>query len=165
MNILFPTVVRLFFSLVILISPFWGVVISALIDGFDVYLHDFPGIANFPNYQYWDKTLDTFYLTMAFITSLYWKNKTARNLSLFFYSIRVIGVFLFTFTLSRCWLFFFPNIFEYYFLSYLGYRGLFKKEPLKSKGFFGLFLILVILKLSQEFILHYEKFEFWKWFK
>jgi len=164
-EIYFATLVRLLFPLIIFANPFWGVVGSSLLDSLDVYLNDFPGIESFAHYQYWDKILDTYYLTLAFIVSLSWKDRLARNLSLFWYTLRTIGVLLFAATGERYWLFFFPNFFECYFLFYLGWRYLFKKNPLRSKYFLGIFLLIAGLKIAQEYVLHFARLEFWKWIK
>jgi hypothetical protein len=164
-NYLFATIIRLIFPLSIFIFPFWGVVFSMLLDAFDIFLPSFPGMESFPNYQYWDKALDTYYLTIAFLTTISWKDLLAKNIGLFLYSLRTIGVFLFVVTEQRYWLFFFPNFFEYYFLFYLGYKYFYKKDPLNSKAFLGIFLIIIVLKVVQEYILHYGKYEFWKWIK
>jgi uncharacterized membrane protein YjjP (DUF1212 family) len=165
MGVLLATVLRLLVPLSILRWNLGGTLASMLLDGFDTYLPDFPSLAEFGQYQRWDKSLDLYYLSLAFAVSLLWKNSWAKKSAIILYVLRALGTILFLVTASRSWLFFFPNFFEYFFLFQLGFLFLFKKNIFDQKRVtFPVLAILFILKLIQEYILHYAQIEFWRWF-
>lgn len=108
------------------------------------------------NYQTWDKVMDIYYLSIAFYVSLSWKEKLAKKLSIFFFSLRALGVVVLLFIHARELLLLFPNIFENFFLFYL----LFKKFTNNAKLFTGVPITIIIIasivipKLIAEYYLH-----------
>jgi hypothetical protein len=68
-------------------------------------------------YQSYDKALDVYYLSVAYLSTLRnWTNQTAFRMSQFLYYYRMIGVIAFELSQVRAILFIFPNTFEYFFL-------------------------------------------------
>ncbi len=78
---------------------------------------------NLDGYQNYDKALDIFYLTIAFL-AVYrnWTNTTAINVARFLWYYRLVGVWLFEVFQERWLLFVFPNTFEYFFIAYVAIR-------------------------------------------
>jgi hypothetical protein len=152
----FLTLLRLLVPLTILRWPVFGVLISMYLDMQDFnYLNtDTPD--RMSTYQTWDKIMDTYYLAIAFYTSLSWKEVLAKKLSIFFFSWRTLGVIVLLFVHSRGLLLLFPNIFENFFLFYV----LFKKFAKNSKLFTSVTVIILVLssivipKVVAEYYLH-----------
>ena len=68
-------------------------------------------------YQSYDKALDVYYLSIAYLSTLRnWTNQGAFRMSQFLYYYRMLGVIAFELTQVRAVLFIFPNTFEYFFL-------------------------------------------------
>ncbi len=165
MLILIVTLLRLLIPLLIFRYFSIGFIASFFLDAVDLDIIQFFGGRIFPSYQFWDKTLDTYYLSMAMLFSLSWKNELARQSSVILFFYRVIGVVLFVVTGYRALLFFFPNLFEFFFIFYLLYLHFFKTDPIYSlKNLMIILVILLIPKLVQEYILHFAQLHFWEWF-
>jgi|SRR3989344_609503 len=157
---------RLVLPLTIFRWPLLGGLIAMIADALDVVLITYLNMGDFKNYHQVDKYLDMYYLSMEVYVSLFWKNKLARGTSIFLFLYRTIGFILFEVTKLRLLLFIFPNLFENFYLFYLGYKKITKKDPISS--FRNLFLILVLLlipKLIQEYILHFALLQPWNWIK
>lgn len=156
MEILILTALRLLVPLLILRWPFFGIISSMYLDLQDYNYFDIQNDDDMKNYQTWDKILDTYYLTLAFYTSLSWKETLVKKLNIFFFSYRAIGVAFFLVFQSRLLLFAFPNFFEHFFIFYL----LFKKFTDNAKLFTNLTVgititsSIVIPKLFAEFYVH-----------
>ena len=70
-------------------------------------------------YQSYDKALDVYYLTIAYLATMRnWDNLTAFEVSRFLFYYRLMGVFLYEFTHWRPILLIFPKTFEYFFIFY-----------------------------------------------
>ena len=152
--------------------PLMGGVVAMLLDGADVILADFLAkslgetLVVQLDYHSLEKWLDMYYLLFEFIVSLKWINRLARNTSVALFVFRTIGFVLFEVTGIRKMLFFFPNLFENFFLYYLAAKRFFPK--LVPKTLLQLTAVLVILyipKFAQEWILHYKELQPWGWFK
>ena len=150
------TLARLLVPLTILRWPIAGMFLSMYLDLQDFNYFTIHSNQDMTNYQTWDKFMDIYYLTIAFITTLSWKEVLAKKLSIFFYSYRALGVLVLFFVHARSLLVAFPNLFENYFLFYL----LFKKFTNNSKVFSStqvtviILLSIVIPKLVAEYYLH-----------
>ena len=74
-------------------------------------------------YQGYDKALDIYYLTIAYIATLRnWTNRRAFEVSRFLLYYRLVGVVLFEFSQVARLLLLFPNTFEYFFDFYEAVR-------------------------------------------
>ena len=160
------TLIRLLIPLTILKHPFWGTILSLLTDAIDVILITILNMGDFTNYHSVDKFLDMYYLSFSAYTSLAWNDLLAKKTSIFLFVYRLIGFILFELTHMRSLLLLFPNLFEHFFLFYLGYMKLFKKSSFSTyKQLAGVLIFLLILKLPQELVLHYLELQPWNWFK
>jgi hypothetical protein len=157
MDLLALTLLRILVSLLIFKWPLIGIVASLWLDSTDWHLYPFKTQSDYATYQIWDKVLDTFYLSIAFYTSLFWKDLKARTLSIFLFCLRTFGVILFILTSNNLFLFLFPNIFENFFILYLLYKLITKNDQLFLPKELGiLFLIAIAVpKLFQEYLLHF----------
>jgi len=142
---------RLGLPLLILRFPLVGTLLCA---GLDVADYSFMGASE--NYQQLDKLLDTYYLSFAAITVLRWKDNLARKIALGAYTWRVLGVLLVLLADQRWMLMVFPNFFEPFFVFYLLYVHLAKKDTLFTSrwAIVSVTAVLLIPKLIQEYILH-----------
>ncbi|RMD67648.1 hypothetical protein D6817_00845 [Candidatus Pacearchaeota archaeon] len=151
---------RLIVPLSIFRWPFWGTIVSAIVDALDVVLVDFIGMGSFAHYHNLDKILDLYYLSFAFIVSLRWE-ALARNTSIVLYIYRLIGSLLFEITGARILLFIFPNMFEMFFW-FEAWRQRYKpKWKLTKKRLAITLLIMLIPKMIQEYILHFLELKPW----
>jgi len=150
--------IRLLVPLTILRWPLGGSIASLIVDALDTNIVKPFGV-EIPNYTLTDKYLDTYYLTIELLVSLYWVNSLARNTSIVLYVWRLLGLLAFQFTQGEYWLFIAPNLFENFFLFFVIMQVL-KKETterfwLSSKKRLLITLFLLWLpKIPQEVILH-----------
>ena len=158
------SVLRLVIPVSILRYPLGGIVASIALDAFDTPLVDIIGRqgglfgGGFIEYHHLDKWLDLYYLFFAFLVSLRWQNILARQTASFLFFIRFLGVSLFSFTNFRALLFFFPNIFEMFFIYYLISNKWFPR--FSPNSFSKLLIILPILaapKFGIEYLLHVKQ--------
>lgn len=146
---------RLLFPLVIFKSPFLGGILALALDFFDqdiirLFNPQIPEI-----YQSLDKILDLYYLSFEFLIVFRWKDTFARDLGKSLFLYRLVGILLFEITQIRKLLFFFPNLFEMFFLFYTGHKFFLKREPNLFKLWVILFLSgLFLYKIYQELSLH-----------
>ena len=107
-------------------------------------------------YQNYDKALDIYYLTIAYISTLRnWTNGFAFRLSRFLFYYRLVGVVLFEFTGVRAMLLFFPNVFEYFFIAYEVLRLRYDPVRLSPAALLALAGgIWVFIKIPQEYWIH-----------
>lgn len=156
MEILILTLARLLIPLTILRFPIAGVLTSMYLDLQDFNYLTIRTTQDMTNYQTWDKFMDIYYLTIAFLTTLHWKEVFAKKMSILFYFYRALGVLVLFFFHERFMLVFFPNIFENFFLFYL----LFKKFTNNAKLFTTLPITTIVIasivmpKLVAEYYLH-----------
>src|SRR3972149_8529600 len=86
---------RLLIPLSIFRWPLWGGLAALIIDAADTNIVKPFGV-DIPNYTLTDKYLDTYYLTIELLVSLFWVNKLARNTSIVLYAWRLLGLIAFT---------------------------------------------------------------------
>jgi len=133
-------------------------------DTLDVIIADAIGQGEFQNYAAADKLMDTYYLTFAVIISLRWSNTLAKRASVFLYPHRLIGVVLFELTGVCVLLLIFSNLFENFVVFYLVMQRFFPKFSIKTYSRLTVVLVLLLfLKLPQEYMLHYAEFQPWNW--
>jgi hypothetical protein len=112
------------------------------------------------HYQGYDKALDIYYLTIAYISTLRnWTNLFAFKISQFLFYYRLFGVTLFETTYDgsgpRYLLLFFPNTFEYFFIFYEIVR--LRWNPVKMPRYItigAMWAIWVFIKIPQETWIH-----------
>jgi hypothetical protein len=117
---------------------------------------------NLDGYQNYDKALDIFYLTIAFL-AVYrnWTNTTAINVARFLWYYRLVGVWLFEITDERWILFIFPNTFEYFFIAYVAVATQWDPRRLTHRAVIGLAaFIWIVIKLPQEWWIHIAQNDF-----
>jgi hypothetical protein len=107
-------------------------------------------------YQGYDKALDIYYLTIAYISTLRnWSNHFAFEVSRFLFYYRLVGVVLFEILHWRSLLLIFPNTFEYFFILYEAYRLRWDPRRMSKRLLIGAAaLIWIVIKLPQEVWLH-----------
>lgn len=150
--------IRLLIPYLILINPFVGGILSGYVDIVDWEFLRLIGQYEEVSYQTTDKFLDIYYMTLEAGMLLRWENLLAKNVAFSLFIYRFVGVFLFELFGTRELLLVFPNIFELFFLLHEGLRFFKKKEPSYSiKSLVSILFLLVIPKLIQEYLLHYQK--------
>ncbi|WP_374687540.1 hypothetical protein [Promineifilum sp.] len=99
--------------------PLPAIIACLLLDGVDQTL--FQSFTSLPldGYQGYDKALDVYYLSIAYLSTLRnWTNPFAFRVARFLFYYRLVGVALFEVLEWRVLLFIFPNTFEYFFIWY-----------------------------------------------
>ena len=148
--------VRLLVPLLIPRYPLPVILVALIVDAADQSI--FQQYTDLPlgNYQGYDKALDTYYLTFAYVASLRnWSNRFAVQVIHRLFYWRLVGVALFELTHLRMLLLIFPNAFEYYFIFYALYRLRLDPQKMTNQVAIGAaVLIWVVIKLPQEWWLH-----------
>jgi hypothetical protein len=113
-------------------------------------------------YQNYDKALDIYYLTIAFL-AVYrnWANTMAINVARFLWYYRLFGVWLFEVLQHRWLLFVFPNTFEYYFIAFVAIRTSWDPRRLTNRMVIAIAgFIWIVVKLPQEWWIHIAQNDF-----
>ena len=157
--------IRFFVPFVIPRYPLPGVLAALVADGIDQTI--FQQFTKLPldNYQGYDKALDIYYLTIAYISTYRtWTNLFAFKADQFFFYYRLIGVTLFELVQFRPLLMIFPNTFEYFFIFHEIVRLKWDPRRLgKMHIIVAGALIWIFIKLPQEFILHIAQVDTTDW--
>jgi len=147
--------------------PLPGIVASLVLDGIDQTI--FQQFTSLPleGYQGYDKALDIYYLTIAYISTLRnWVNRFAFQVSRFLFYWRLVGVALFELTHLRPLLLIFPNTFEYFFIFCAAYRLRWDPKRMTKKLLIGAAaFIWIVIKLPQEYWLHIAQADVTDWVK
>ena len=147
--------------------PFPGIIASLLLDAVDqTIFQQFPGL-QLEGYQGYDKALDIYYLTIAYISTLRnWGNIFAFRVSRFLFYWRLVGVALFELTHLRWLLLVFPNTFEYFFIFYEAYRLRWDPTRMSKKLAIGAAVFIwIVIKLPQEYWIHIGQIDTTDWIK
>ncbi len=147
---------RLFLPLLIPYFPVPALLACLILDSIDQSIfQQFPAIP-LDGYQSYDKALDVYYLSVAYLSTLRnWTNQGAFRMSQFLYYYRMIGVVAFELTQNRTILFIFPNTFEYFFLFVELVRWGWKTERMgKWTVILSAAAIWIFIKLPQEWWIH-----------
>jgi len=109
-----------------------------------------------PGYQNYDKAMDIFYLSIAYLAAMRnWDNLHAFAIARFLFYYRLIGAFLFEMTHERWLLLVFPNTFEYFFIAYELWRTRWRTRPVSQRAWIlTAAFIWIFIKLPQEYWLH-----------
>lgn len=149
-----------------------GAIASMILDAADVILVDIIATAigeegGFgDHYQVFDKWLDVYYLLFEVIVSLTWSNMLARNTSIGLFAFRVVGIIAFEATGIRKLIFFFPNLFENFYLYYVIVEKYFPRlVPRSIRQMIIVLVLLYIPKFGQEWLLHFQQATPWNWLK
>lgn len=162
MNILIVVLLRLIIPLTIFRFPLLGGLIAILLDYLDFQLIQILNHGDLTNYQFTDKLLDIYYLTLEVGVVLIWKNKLVRQIGLVLFLYRFIGFLLFSVFQNPLILVLFPNVFEVFYLSYLSSLKIFKKDLLTStKTLFIVLTIFMSFKIVHEYFLHINNTHPW----
>lgn len=113
-------------------------------------------------YQSYDKALDIYYLTVAYLSTMRnWTSEGAFRVSQFLFYYRLVGVALFEIYEERWLLFVFPNTFEYFFIAYEVVRLRWDPRRISTKGWVLIAgAIWVFIKLPQEWWIHIAQLDF-----
>lgn len=147
--------------------PLPGILASLILDAADqTIFQQFPGL-DLAGYQGYDKALDIYYLSIAYISTMRnWKNLFAFQVSRFLFYWRLVGVALFELTHLRPLLLIFPNTFEYFFIFYEAYRLRWDPGKMSKKLVIGAaVLIWILIKLPQEYWIHIRQIDTTDWIK
>lgn len=154
---------RILGPLLIFRWPLAGSLLSEFVfDMFDVVIwdvfHTLPKI----NYTAYDKILDLYFLTIMLLVSFKWTQPIPKKISLFFYLWRLAGVAIYEIVKERTVFLFCPNVFYAFFVIYLICVYLGKAVWFERVRATALIVLLVFLiKLPQEYVLHYVEFKPW----
>jgi hypothetical protein len=146
---------RFVLPLLIPLFPLPAIIGCLLLDGVDQTIFQTFGYDP-PFYQSYDKAMDVFYLSIAYLASLRnWTNQAAVRVSRFLFFFRQVGVVAFELSGMRLLLLLFPNTFEYFFIAYEAIRTRWNTARFQLK--FWVLLagaIWIFVKLPQEYWIH-----------
>ena len=146
---------RFLLPLAIPYYPLPAIVACLILDGVDQTIFQLFG-HDPPNYQSYDKAMDVFYLSIAYLSTLRnWESMPAYRIGWFLYFYRLVGALVFELTHARWVLLVFPNVFEYFFIAYETVRSRWQPVHLLVGWWLSAAaLIWVFIKLPQEYWLH-----------
>lgn len=158
---------RLFVPLVILRWWLMGGLIAMLLDAADVILVDLMQLGGFGGrYAETDKYLDSWYYVLELIVALGWASPWMRVPAVALFAFRVVGAVLFELTGDHIILFYFPNMFENWWLYCVVVQRWFPRlVPHDAKSVVIPMLILLVPKMGQEYLLHFTEAHPWDWMK
>jgi hypothetical protein len=142
--------------------PLPAILVALVLDAADQTIFQQFTNLNLDGYQNYDKALDIFYLTIAFL-AVYrnWTNTSAINVARFLWYYRLFGVWLFEVFQERWLLFVFPNTFEYFFIAYVAIGTQWDPRRLGQRAVIGLAaFIWIFIKLPQEWWIHIAQNDF-----
>jgi hypothetical protein len=147
---------RLLLPLFIPSFPLPAILVCLVLDGVDQTIFQNYTDLDLSGYQGYDKSLDIYYLTIAYLSTLRnWTNRNAFQVAWFLFYYRLAGVVLFEFLHWRALLFIFPNTFEYFFIVYEAIRLWWDPRRLSMRSSILLAAgIWIFIKLPQEYWIH-----------
>jgi len=142
--------------------PLPALITSLVIDAIDQTIFQRFTSLDLSGYQSYDKSLDIYYLTIAYTAVLRnWTNGFAVEIARFLWYYRLVGVVLFEITGTRAVLFVFPNTFEYYVIAIEAIRLGWDIRRLSHKALIGITaFIWIVIKLPQEWWIHIAGLDF-----
>ena len=149
-------VLRVLLPLTILRWPLAGGIVALLADALDIVLASLVDLGGLWQYHNLDKFLDTYYLGLEAIVAQRWTALPRWTATLLF-AYRLTGVALFEVTNIRLFLFFFPALFENFFLFYAALLRFFPEYDLTPRRLAFWLVILLVPKMVQEYVLHYKQ--------
>jgi hypothetical protein len=141
------------------------IIVALVVDGIDqTLLATFPDIDTGPEgpYQSYDKALDIYYLTVAYLATMRnWQHRGAFRVGRFLLFYRLVGVTLFELFEERWLLFVFPNTFEYFFIAYEVVRLRWNPNRVSTRGWIKTAAVIwIFIKLPQEWWIHIAELDF-----
>ena len=135
--------------------PLPAIIACLILDGIDQTIFQVMGYDP-PNYQSYDKAMDIFYLSVAYLAAMRnWDNLGAFSIARFLFYYRLVGAFLFEMTHERMILLIFPNTFEYFFIAYELVRLYWNTATIRMRTWvITAAAIWIFIKLPQEYWLH-----------
>jgi hypothetical protein len=171
-TIVFLIVVGLRFGIPLLIPrfPLPAIVAALVLDAADqTIFQQFTDIdtTETGSYQSYDKALDIYYLTIAYVSTMRnWGGGIAFSVARFLWYYRLVGVVLFESLGYRWLLLVFPNTFEYYFIAIEAYKLSRNHLKLSNKTIITIAAaIWIFIKLPQEYWIHVAKLDFTNFMK
>jgi hypothetical protein len=147
--------------------PLPAIIAALIIDAVDQTVFELLTELNLDFYQSYDKALDIYYLSLAYIATLRnWPNLFALNVSRFLWYFRLVGTTLFELTGFRALLMIFPNVFEYFFIYIELART--RWSALRLTRYHVLVaaaVIWIFIKLPQEYWIHIAQLDFTEFLK
>jgi hypothetical protein len=156
--LIFGVVVALRLGLPLLIPkfPLPAILACLVVDGVDQTIFQKFTSADLTGYQSYDKALDIYYLTIAYLATMRnWTNLSAFRVSRFLFFYRLVGVVIFEFSQVRAILMIFPNTFEYFFIFYEAVRARWNPRRMTTRFVIAATaFIWIFVKLPQEYWIH-----------
>jgi hypothetical protein len=153
---------RLFVPLLIPRFPLPAIITALVIDAVDQTVFQQFTNLDLEGYQTYDKALDIYYLTIAYVATMRnWGGGFAFKVGRFLWYYRLVGVVIFEQTQYRWLLLVFPNTFEYYFIAIEAIRLRYNPLAFSHKRIIAIAAsIWVFIKLPQEWWIHVAKLDF-----
>jgi hypothetical protein len=147
---------RLLIPLAIPRFPLPAIMAALILDAIDQTIFQQFTNLDLSGYQGYDKALDIYYLTVAYIATLRnWSSLFAFKMGRFLWYYRLLGVVLFEYIGNRAILFIFPNTFEYFFIYYEIVRLRWDPRRMSKKAIvIATAAIWIFIKLPQEYWIH-----------
>ena len=147
---------RVLVPLAVFRFPLPAMLAALVIDGLDQTIFQAATSLSLDGYQSYDKALDVYYLSMAYLAMhRNWVSRPAFDVGRFLYYYRLVGVVLFEQTQIRALLLVFPNTFEYAFDVYEAVRTRWDPRRLTLAACIGVAaFIWIVIKLPQEWWIH-----------
>jgi hypothetical protein len=162
--VIFAVVVglRLFVPLLIPRFPLPAILACLVIDAADQTIFQNNTDLDLTGYQGYDKALDIYYLTIAYLSTLRnWTDPFAFGVARFLWYYRLVGVLLFELLDVRALLIIFPNTFEYFFIAYVAVQAWWDPARLSRRQVIGMAaFIWIFIKLPQEWWIHIAQLDF-----
>lgn len=130
---------------------------ALVVDGVDQTIFQAVGAHDvLANYQDYDKALDVYYLTIAYVSTLRnWLDPFAVGIARGLFYYRLAGTLAFELSGARPLLIVFPNTFEYFFIFYEAVRLFWNPSRMSHRTVVGAAAaIWVFVKLPQEYWIH-----------
>jgi hypothetical protein len=142
--------------------PLPAILVALVLDAADQTIFSWVTSDPLPGYQSYDKALDIYYLSIAYIATMrIWRDPVAFQLSRFLFLYRLVGVLLFELAHARWLLLVFPNTFEYFFDAYEAVRTRWNPLRLSATALVvTAAFIWIVIKLPQEWWIHVAQLDF-----
>lgn len=148
--------VRVLGSLPVLRWAFVGAIIAILTDLSDLFLWNLIDLGGLGNYQRFDKYIDQVYLFAFLLVTRRW-DRVPRMVALGLYLWRLVGFGLYEIINERGILFFFPNVFEYWFLFVAAQRHWWPRFRYTPRATLTVGSVALVLKVTHEYMLHWGR--------
>ena len=153
---------RLIIPLFISRYPLPAIIASLVIDALDQTIFQSFTHRNLAGYQTYDKALDVYYLTLAYLSTIRnWGGGPDFEVGRLLWYYRLIGVAVFEYTSAGWILLVFPNTFEYYFIAIEWFKA--RRDPnlLSRRQVWKLAVFIwVVIKIPQEWWIHVADLDF-----